>query len=340
MHKIGIIGGGSWGTALAKVASQNNENVVLWSRNRRVIDEINNDHINSTYLPGCHLAKSIKATTDFKAFADTEILLFVTPAQHFRTILEQCANIIPSWVPIVICSKGIERKTGLLMSEVANQYLPDNPCIILSGPNFAHEVAQNLPTATTIASKDREFGKLVVQAIGSRNFRPYFCDDPIGVQIAGALKNVYAIASGITYGKALGENARTALMTRSLAEMARLGIHLGADYKTFMGLAGVGDLTLTTNSPNSRNMRLGIAIGEGKSPEEFMEQSPSIFEGYYTSASVIDISKKFSVEMPVAESVYRLLHQGANIEKTMEALLTRPFVDETILSDKNLEKCS
>ena len=337
MHKIGIIGGGSWGTALAQAASHKNDKILIWTQNREVLQTINEKQVNQYYLPGCYLSKHIRATDQFKDLLAMDMLFYVTPAQYLRQHLENYASQIPSWTPLVICSKGIEKKTGLLMSEVVEQFLPSNPIIILSGPNFAHEVAQNLPTATTIATKDREMGKLIVQAIGSQTFRPYYCNDPIGAQISGALKNVYAIASGITYGRSLGDNARVALMTRSLAEMARLGIHLGADYKSFLGLAGIGDLTLTTSSPSSRNMRLGIAMGEGKNPEKFMQSENNTFEGYYTAASVINIAVKYNIDMPIARSVYEILYQGADVKQTIENLMLRPFTDDVLLKENFLK---
>jgi glycerol-3-phosphate dehydrogenase (NAD(P)+) len=328
LKKIGILGAGSWGTALAKVSARQNREIVIWARDLDIVDGINKNHRNPTYLTDIELPPEIKATNDFSELCDVETLLLVTPAQKLRSILEQFSDHLPPWVPLVICSKGIEIETGEFLSEVVREVTSENPIAILSGPNFADETAKGLPTGTAIASKDRDLGFLLVESFGSKTFRPYYNPDIIGVQLAGALKNVYAIASGITAGKKLGENAIAALLTRSLAEMARLGIRLGGSSKTFMGLSGIGDLMLSCQSARSRNRTMGFEIGSGKTAQQVMKGAKSVFEGYYTSSTIKHLAKKGGVEMPVADAIYKILYEEADIDSSVAALLARPFGEE------------
>ncbi|MDP1724519.1 MAG: NAD(P)H-dependent glycerol-3-phosphate dehydrogenase [Alphaproteobacteria bacterium] len=329
MKRIGILGAGAWGTALAKALSREGREIILWGRDPELVKAINYTHENVIYLSKVGLPTSIHATTDLNDLLDVEALLLVAPAQKTREILEKFATQLPSWIPLIICSKGIENESGQLLSDVVQETVDGNPIAILSGPNFAHEIVLGLPAATTIATKDRDLGFLLVESFGSPTFRPYYSSDPVGVQIGGALKNVYAIASGVTSGKNLGQNASAALITRCLAEMARLGQRLGADYQTFSGLSGVGDLMLSCSSERSRNMRFGIELGQGKTPHEIMSVTRSIFEGYHTAFSIKKLAKNADVDMPVAEGVYRILYEDANIDTTIKNLLSRPFSEET-----------
>lgn len=329
MNRIGILGAGAWGTALAKALSRDGRDIILWGRDPELVKAINKQHENIVYLSKVELPKTIRATTELSDLLDVEALLLVAPAQKTREILEKIAPQLPSWIPLIICSKGIENETGQLLSEAVHETVDGNPIAILSGPNFAHEIVLGLPAATTIATNDRDLGFLLVESFGSPNLRPYYSPDPIGVQIGGALKNVYAIASGITTGKNLGQNASAALITRCLAEMARLGMRMGADYKTFAGLSGVGDLMLSCSSERSRNMRFGMALAQGRTPQEIMGETRSIFEGYHTTFSIKKLAKKADVDMPVAEGVYKILYEGADINSSIQNLLNRPFSEET-----------
>lgn len=328
MKKIGILGSGSWGTALGKALARDEREIILWGRDPDLVAAINKQHENIVYLSRVDLPKTIRATTDLNDLLDVEALLLVTPAQKTREILEKFSANLPSWIPLIICSKGIENETGILMSDVVEEVTSGNPIAVLSGPNFAHEVALGLPAATTIASQDRDLGFLLVESFGSQAFRPYYSSDPVGVQLGGALKNVYAIASGITTGRNLGQNASAALITRCLAEIARLGMRMGADYKTFSGLSGVGDLMLSCSSERSRNMRFGISLAQGKTPDEIMSATRSVFEGYHTAFSIKKLAKNADVDMPIAEAVYQILYENANIDKAIQVLLARPFSEE------------
>lgn len=328
MKKIGVLGAGSWGTALAKVCAKPGRDVVMWARDPEIVTSVNEEHVNPHYLSDVALPHEVRATQDFDELCDAEAILLVTPAQKLREIIEQFSDQLPNWIPLVICSKGIEIESGQFLSEVLKEITDGNPVAALSGPNFADEVAYGLPAATTIACEDRDLGFLLVESIGSHTFRPYYNPDMMSVQLAGALKNVYAIASGVTAGRNLGENAIAALITRSLAEMSRLGARLGGDMKTFMGLSGVGDLMLSCQSARSRNRTLGYYIGSGKTAEQVMSGSRSVFEGYHTSASVKKLAQKGGVDMPVAEAVYKVLYEGSEIGSSVASLLARPFSEE------------
>ncbi len=241
-------------------------------------------------------------------------------------------------MPAVICAKGIERQTGALMSEVAAEALPGGPLAVLSGPTFAAEVARGLPTAVTLACADGDLGALLMAALGSRRFRPYLSDDLVGAQIGGAVKNVIAIACGIVTGRGLGDNARAALITRGLAEMVRLAMAKGAQPETMMGLSGLGDLTLTCNSQQSRNMSLGVALGRGEALADILAARRSIAEGVSTAPSVVALAGRLGVEMPICEAVDRVLHHNADIDATIEALLARPFKAEMPETDAALDR--
>ncbi len=328
MTRIGIVGAGAWGTALALAVRRQGRETLLYAREPEVVAAIQDAHENTAFLPGIPMDPGILATNDLAMVAEADVLLLATPAQHLRKTCEALAPHAKPATPLVICAKGIEEKSGALMSEVVAATLPDAPLAVLSGPSFAMEVARGLPTAATLACKDAETGKHLQHAIGSPRFRPYFSEDVIGAQIGGAVKNVLAIACGIVEGRGLGDNARAALITRGLAEIVRFGVVLGGQAKTFMGLSGLGDLTLTCSSRQSRNLSLGVALGEGKPLAEILGARKAVTEGVFTARAIPELAGRFGVDMPIAMAVRDVLHHGADIDRTIEDLLARPYGEE------------
>ncbi|HUC64757.1 MAG TPA: NAD(P)H-dependent glycerol-3-phosphate dehydrogenase [Stellaceae bacterium] len=329
MQRIGIIGGGAWGSALALTARRAGRDVVLWAREPDVAAAINRDHANPLFLPGVTLDPAIGATTELgQVVRAADALLLVAPAQHLRALAAALAPLLPAGMPVVICAKGIEERTGALMSEVVAATLPQAPLALLSGPTFASEVAAGLPTAVTLACADAALGRRVIAALGTRSFRPYLAADVIGAEIGGAVKNVLAIACGIVMGRKLGDNARAALITRGLAEMVRLALAKGGKPETLMGLSGLGDLVLTCTSLTSRNHSLGVALGEGKALAEILAGRRSIAEGVSSAAAAAALARRLGVDMPITAAVDAILHHGAAIDAAIEGLLARPFRSE------------
>ncbi|MBO6504904.1 MAG: NAD(P)-dependent glycerol-3-phosphate dehydrogenase [Kordiimonadaceae bacterium] len=329
MEKIGVLGGGAWGTALAAAANQAGRDTVLWAREPEVVSAVNETHENSHFLPGVALDSGLTATGDLADFADRDAILMVAPAQYTRVMAAELIKHIGPKVPLVICSKGIEVLTGKLLSDAIGEVAPGHPVCVLSGPTFASEVARGLPCAVTLAAEDEDLGSALMQALGLPTFRPYFSTDIIGAQIGGAVKNVLAIATGVAAGLGTGENARAAVITRGLAEIVRFGALYGARRETLMGLSGLGDLILTCSSTQSRNMSLGKAIGEGMSFEEIMAERTSVAEGAHTVDIVHKIAQDKGLDMPITSAVYRILKKGEDARDVMDDLLNRPFTDET-----------
>lgn len=328
MTIVGVVGAGAWGTALAIAARRAGHEVRIWARDGAVAAAINERHENPAYLPGVAIDPEITATSDLAAVAEADMVLLVTPAQHLREVARGFAARAERQVPMVICSKGVEQGTGALMTEVLRAALPEAPTAVLSGPTFAIEVARDLPAAATLASADLELARRLASAIGSRTFRIYHTTDTVGVQIGGAVKNVIAIAAGVVEGRALGDNARAALVTRGLAEIGRLAAALGGGPRTLMGLAGLGDLMLTCSARQSRNFSLGIALGEGRSLAEVMAERHSVAEGVHTARSVVTLAARLGVEMPISAAVDAVLHSNADIGDAIGTLLGRPFTSE------------
>ncbi|MDE2227748.1 MAG: NAD(P)-dependent glycerol-3-phosphate dehydrogenase [Alphaproteobacteria bacterium] len=328
MQTFGIIGGGAWGTALAQVLRRAGRDVVLWAREAEVVAAIADTNSNPMFLPGIKLAAGVRATHDLAVAARADAVLLAAPAQHLRAIAARLAPHLAKDVPLVLCTKGIEEKTGALMSEVAADAAPDAPLAVLSGPTFAREVAEGMPTAVTLAAANAALGADLVAALGGRSFRPYLSSDPIGAQVGGAVKNVLAIACGIVMGKRFGDNARAALITRGLAEMVRLAVAKGGRTETLMGLSGLGDLTLTCTGLQSRNLSLGIALGLGEALDSVLAGRRSVVEGVASSAACVALAEKLGIEMPIAQSVDAILHKGASVEHEIETLLARPFKAE------------
>jgi len=325
VDKIGIIGAGAWGTALAIVARRAGRDVILQAREPEVVEAVNNNHENTLFLPGVQLDADIRATQSLAEAADANAVLLVAPAQHVRAACTTLAETWTNGVPAVICAKGIEQGTSALMSEVANETLPQARICVLSGPTFAREVAEDLPTAVTIAVPDPNLGETLATALGTAHFRIYHSDDLIGAEIGGAVKNVLAIACGIVEGRGMGDNARAALITRGLAEIIRLGVAKGAKPETIMGLSGAGDLTLTCNAMQSRNFSLGVSLGKGESLKSIVAERNSVAEGVFSASSVVDLGNRLSVETPICAAVDAILNQNADIDGAIAALLSRPF---------------
>jgi glycerol-3-phosphate dehydrogenase (NAD(P)+) len=322
--KLGVIGGGAWGTALAQVAAEGGDQVWLWAREAEVVASINAAHENQSFLPGIPLSPAIIATADLAALSACEALLIVTPAQHMRAVLG-AANVGNR--PIILCAKGIEAGTQLLMSEVAREACPDAPIAVLSGPTFAAEVARRLPTAITLASADEALTKSLTARLAQPHFRPYVSSDVIGAEIGGAVKNVLAIACGVVEGRGLGQNARAALIARGFAEMTRFGLARGALPETLGGLSGLGDLVLTCSSTQSRNFTLGKGLGEGRSPAELLS-GRTVAEGAFTAPVLQLAARKVGVDMPVVDAVCALLTGTADVNAAVGALLARPLKRE------------
>ena len=329
MQSIGIIGGGAWGTALGLVALRAGRDPLLWAREAEVVASINDRHQNAVFLPGVPLDLRLRATGDLSAAATRDLLLLAAPAQHLRAIAGALAPHVKPGTPVIICAKGIEEHSGALLSEVVADNLPRATAALLSGPTFAAEVATGHPTAITLAATDPALGQRLAQALGSRTFRPYYTADVVGAQIGGAIKNVIAIACGIVMGRKLGDNARAALITRGLAEMARLALAKGGRAETLMGLSGLGDLTLTCTSVQSRNCSLGVALGEGKRLADILAERRSVAEGVTSAAAAAELAQRLGVDMPIVAAVDAILHRGAAIDAAIEGLLSRPFRSES-----------
>lgn len=322
--KAGVIGAGAWGTALAQLMAADGRDVLLWALEPDVVDAVNTGRENPLYLPGIALSPAIRATGALTDLATCDMLLVVSPAQHLRSVVAQA----PAGVPLLLCSKGIEAGTGLLMSEVAAQAQPASPIAVLSGPTFAHEVARGLPTAITLACEDNALGQRLAARIARPSFRPYVSDDVIGAEIGGAVKNVLAIACGVADGAGLGLNARAALISRGFAEMTRFGLARGARAETLGGLSGLGDLVLTCSSTNSRNFSLGKGLGEGHSAADLLANRRTVAEGAHTAPVLRDAARAAGVEMPVVEAVCALLADAAPLGQVIDALLARPLRPE------------
>jgi glycerol-3-phosphate dehydrogenase (NAD(P)+) len=321
--RIGVLGAGAWGTALAQVASRGGE-VTLWAREPEVAETINRDRVNAGFLPGVPLSPAIRAVTDFADLADHDALLVVAPAQHVRAVLAEAPV---GATPLVLCAKGIEAGKRALVGEVAAAVCPRAPIAVLSGPTFAHEVAAGLPTAVTLACADADLRARLAERLAGPAFRPYASDDVVGAEIGGAVKNVLAIACGVVEGAGLGQNARAALIARGFAEMTRFGLARGARAETLAGLSGLGDLVLTCSSTSSRNFSLGVGLGRGERAADLLADRRTVAEGAFTAPVLVEAAHEAGVDMPVTAAVHRLL-EGAPAAEVIEALLARPLKAE------------
>ena len=325
--RVAIVGAGAWGTALAQVAAAEGEETLIWAREPEVVDAVNVDHENKLFLPGLKLSPAVRAVGELEALGACDAFLVVTPAQHLRAV----AGRLPAQGrPLVLCAKGIEDGTGLLMHEVASEVQPGSPIAVLSGPTFAHEVAAGLPTAVTLAAEDAELGERLIARIARPAFRLYSADDIAGAEVGGAVKNVLAIACGVVEGRGLGQNARAALISRGFAEMTRFGLAKGARAETLAGLAGLGDLVLTCSSTSSRNFSLGKGIGEGARAADLLSDRRTVAEGAFTAPVLKRAADALGVDMPIVGAVCALLAEQASVDEVVEALLSRPLRPEGV----------
>jgi glycerol-3-phosphate dehydrogenase (NAD(P)+) len=322
--RCSVIGAGAWGTALADVLARNGHDVVLWAYEPDVVESVNARHENVRFLPGAALAPSLRATSSFEEALDGATLVCAaTPSQHLRAIIGQAASHLGPHTTVCVASKGIERETLCLMSDVAAAEAPGRPVVALSGPSFAAEVAARQPTAIVAASDDLVAAELAQEAFSNRTLRIYTHDDVIGVELGGSLKNVMAVATGICEGAGFGFNSRAALITRGLAEMTRLGAALGARPATFAGLAGIGDLVLTCTGSLSRNRAVGIAVGQGLTLEAALAGKETVAEGVGTTKSALALAEREAVEMPIVSMVYRVLFDGLPAHRGVTELMAR-----------------
>jgi glycerol-3-phosphate dehydrogenase (NAD(P)+) len=323
MSYVAVLGAGSWGTTLAKVLAGKGLDVSMWVLEEDVAKEIRNSGYNSTYLPGVHLPDNIKPYTDIaEAINTARYILNVVPVQHTRKVLEQAIPLIDKETVIINASKGIEVETYKTISVIARE-LGHASLATLSGPSFAAEVSKQKPTAVTLACEDTSTSLLLQELFNTDYFRVYSHDDVIGTELGGALKNVIAVASGISEGMELGNSARAALITRGLAEMTRFGLKLGAKEHTFYGLSGMGDLVLTCNSTLSRNFTVGIQLGQGKTLREIMEGRKTVAEGVHTAKAAYELGRQHNVDMPIIEQIYQVVYEEKNPCKALHDLMTR-----------------
>ena len=325
--KIGIIGAGAWGTALSNILAKN-QNVILWAKEKNVCDNINKNQENKRFLPKIKLSKKINCTTEINDVCNCDILFLVIPVQYLSSVLGKLKNSINTKTIFVCCSKGLEMNSLKLPSQIVSSIFPKNKIAIISGPNFAHEIAKGLPAATVVASKNEEVSKKIANLIKSPTLRPYLSSDIIGSQIAGALKNIYAIASGIVVGKKYGENAVASIISRSYAEIATVAKSMDAKKSTLAGLSGMGDLFLTCSSKESRNFSLGIDLAKGKTLNEIIQKKFSIAEGAFTVRALKKLADKEKLDLPINEAVYRVLYRKKNIDSAIQELLNRPITKE------------
>jgi glycerol-3-phosphate dehydrogenase (NAD(P)+) len=322
--KLGVIGGGAWGTALAQVAARDGQDVRIWAREDDVVASINAHHENTSFLPDVPLSPTIRATGDLATLADRDALLIVVPAQFLRAVLREAPV---GGRPLVMCAKGIEAGTQLLVGEIARQLHPQAPVAVLSGPTFAHEVARGLPTAVTLACADDDLRERLAERLGGPTFRTYGSADVTGAEIGGAVKNVLAIACGVVEGAGLGLNARAALIARGFAEMTRFGVARGGMEATLAGLSGLGDLVLTCSSTNSRNFSLGVGLGQGIPADRLLADKRTVAEGAATAPVLNEAARAAGVDMPVTQAVCALL-EGRDLDMVIDNLLSRPLRDE------------
>jgi len=322
--KIAVLGAGSWGTALAVSLSKNKHSLSIWDIDKDHKDSLKEERENLKYLPGVRFDDSIKiADTAEEAVYEADIVLFSVPAQHFRNALDGAMPFLTADMVLVNVAKGIEQKSLMRLSEIAKEKLPEAKYVVLSGPSHAEEVGKGLPTTVVAAAEDLKLAEYVQDIFMNERFRVYTNTDVAGVEFGGALKNTIALGAGISDGMGFGDNAKAALMTRGITEIARLGVRLGAKAETFTGLTGFGDLIVTCTSMHSRNRRCGIMIGEGMSPSEATKKVGMVVEGMYTTKAAYDLAKRCEVEMPITEQIHEVISENIDAKTAVASLMTR-----------------
>jgi len=319
--KVGLLGGGSWGTTVASLVARNTD-VVLWARDESTVEEINQHHTNRKYLPDATLPANLRASSSIEeAVSGIDVLIMGVPSQGFRAVLEQVKPYLRAWVPVISLTKGLERDTHKRMTEIIEEVLPGHPVGVLTGPNLAREIMAGQAAASVIAMKDEIIVRELQELFRSGLFRVYTNDDVIGCELGGVLKNIIAIAVGMGDGQGAGDNTRSALITRGLAEVTRLGVAMGGRAETFSGLAGMGDMIATCTSPQSRNRHVGVQLGKGRALDEIIEEMVMVAEGVKSAPTVIALAEKYGVEMPIARDVYRVVVAGGTARQAFRGLL-------------------
>jgi len=328
IRKVAVVGAGSWGTALGNLFADQCEEVILWGRDNDVVQGLNVRHENSKYLKGVPLSPKLKATNQLEAALEgADLVVGSVPTQQIRGVMGPVASKLRSAI-ILNSSKGIELGTHLRVSEIYQELIPEAQYAIISGPSFALEVAERLPTAVTVACQSREVGTLIQKQLSNSYFRVYTSTDVSGVELAGALKNVVAIATGVVTGLGLGYNAQAAVINRGIAEIMRMGKRFGAEPLTFLGLAGTGDLILTCTGPLSRNRTLGVKLGQGKALSEIQRELGGVAEGVYTAQSARELAQRNEIDMPITEQVYQMLYQNKSARQALIDLMGRDLKEE------------
>ena len=319
--KIGLLGGGSWGTTVGALVARNTS-VTLWARDSARVDEINGQHTNSKFLPDAKLPENLVATTDIEeAVAGADVIVVGIPSQGFRNVLEHIKGHIRPWVPVVSLSKGLELDTHMRMTEIIDDVLPGHPAGVLTGPNLAREIMAGYAAASVVAMADETIVKELQKVFHSGLFRVYTNHDVIGCELGGVLKNIIAIAAGMGDGQGAGENTRSAVITRGLAEITRLGIAMGGEPQTFAGLTGMGDLVATCTSAQSRNRTVGFELGKGRSITEIIDEMFMVAEGVKSAPTVMALAEEYGVEMPIAAEVYEVVQNECDPKKAFRGLL-------------------
>lgn len=326
--RVAVIGAGSWGTTVAALASVNTP-TVLWARRSALADQINSAHVNPDYLPSFTLPRDLRATDSIEeAVANADVVVMAVPSHGFRSVAREVAEFLRPWVPVVSLSKGIERETLMRMTEVAADEMPGRPVGVMTGPNLAKEIMAGQPAASVVAIPDATIAAELQRILTQPSLRVYTNPDVVGCEVAGTVKNVIAIAAGMAEGMGFGDNTRATLITRGLAEMSRLGVAMGGDPLTFAGLAGMGDLIATCSSKQSRNNSVGLALGEGKSIEEILGSMTMVAEGVKSSPSVLDLARRYGVDMPITDQVVAVCHEGRTAREALTALMSRTSKSE------------
>ena len=325
---ISVLGGGSWGTVLAYLASLNGNDVTLWMRDSNLAEEINKNKINLRYLPELNLGNNITATSDIEDVQDSDLIIFCVPSDAFRSISMLASSVVKEKTFLITATKGVEKDDFSLMSSILSECYPNNSIGVLSGPNLAGEIASHHLSGTVIASENQDLRNKVIELLTTDFFKVYENDDVYGVEMGGALKNIYAIACGMADGLNSGENTIGMIMTRGLGEMGRLATDLGANPQTFLGLSGVGDLITTCASPLSRNHQFGKFLGEGLSVEQSKQKIGQTIEGLKTLKVVKKISDEHKVEMPIVDSLYKIIYKGSNLEGSIQNVLGQDMIKD------------
>lgn len=324
MEKICVLGAGSWGTALALVVAKKGYNVSMWTLSEDQCQKVNSTRENVDYLPGVNIPKNIHITTDLKeAINDSSVIVLAVPSQAIRSVCKQIKPFVNKNQILVDVAKGLEKGTGLRLSQVCEKELTECKYVVLSGPSHAEEVSRDIPTTVVVASKDLTTAEKIQDIFMSPKFRVYTNPDVVGVELGGALKNIIAFGAGICDGLGYGDNAKAALMTRGIREISRLGVAMGAETSTFSGLSGIGDLIVTCTSMHSRNRRAGILIGQGKSLDETLKEVKMVVEGITATEVAYEVAKKLNIEMPITNAIYSVLHDGANPDEVVDELMMR-----------------